>query len=60
MSLRILLILVASAGTGTALGLVTSIQEGFFGALGVATLLHAMIEPKSSEKKPTAGAKPLD
>ncbi|MFG3713335.1 hypothetical protein [Micromonospora sp. NPDC047730] len=62
MTLRILLILVASACIGIALGLTTSTQDGFFGALGIATLLHAVIEPKSKsrEKKAISGAEPLD
>ncbi|MEV5768690.1 hypothetical protein AB0L34_29550 [Micromonospora sp. NPDC052213] len=62
MTLRILLILVASACIGVALGLATSTQDGFFGALGIATLLHAMVKPKpkSGEKKAISGAEPLD
>ncbi|MEU5525416.1 hypothetical protein ABZ744_00570 [Micromonospora chersina] len=61
-TLRILLILVASACIGVALGLASSTQDGFFGALGIATLLHAMIEPKSKspEKKAISGAESLD
>lgn len=60
MTLRIFLILAASAGTGAALGLATSIQEGFFGALSVATLLHEMIKSKPSEKKSTSGSESID
>ncbi|MEU4690533.1 hypothetical protein [Actinoplanes sp. NPDC023714] len=47
MNWRALLILAASAATGAALGIFTSAQDGFFGALGVGTLLHALLEPKA-------------
>lgn len=50
MNRRTILILIASASAGAALGIATSFQDGFFGALGIATLLHAMIEPTSPRK----------
>ncbi|MBM0277296.1 hypothetical protein [Micromonospora tarensis] len=51
MNRRTLSILMVSAVAGAALGIATSVQDGFFGALGIATLLHTMTERKS----PTEG-----
>ncbi|MDG4807167.1 hypothetical protein O7634_10435 [Micromonospora sp. WMMD1120] len=47
MKWRTLSILTVSAVAGAALGIASSVQDGFFGALGLATLLHTMTEPKS-------------
>jgi len=41
-----------STGAGIVLGIITSVQDGFFGALGFATLLHALTEPKGRRKTP--------
>ncbi|MEU5908954.1 hypothetical protein [Micromonospora sp. NPDC047527] len=53
MNLRTLVILAVSVGAGIGLGSVTSVEVGFSGALGIATLLHALVEPKTVENPDT-------
>ncbi|GAA1384707.1 hypothetical protein GCM10009661_66630 [Catellatospora chokoriensis] len=57
MTVRTLLVLAVSAGAGVALGAATSVEVGFFGGLGVASLLDTLVEPARTRP---AKAQPQD